>query len=74
MARKVRFRVNPNRIPDDSSGFTPDAPRDVSLAESSLLSIPQGSMVTVDQMLSDFPLRYVAGQALANFRSAGSQR
>jgi hypothetical protein len=63
LARKPRYRLNPNRIRDDS--VTNAADNDLTLAETSQLSIPAGSTLTVEQLLSDFPLQYVTGQAQA---------
>jgi len=74
LARKPRFRINPNRIPDDSAGLTPTTDQNLTLAETSLLSLPSGSRMSVEDLLSNFPLRFVDGQALANFQTARSRQ
>ena len=48
--------------PPDSQGFSRTDDQNVILAESAALSIPPGSPVTVEQMLTDFPLQYVTNQ------------
>lgn len=55
------------RWPDqrDTQGFSPTDDPNVQLAESAALSIPPGSRLTVEQILSDFPYSYVANQRRA---------
>jgi hypothetical protein len=72
LAAKPRFRLNPNRVPDDTSGFTVTKDQDLTLAEAVLLSIPPGSTMTPSDLLSNFPLTFVSGQASANAQSGGT--
>ena len=64
MARKPQYRTNPNRMRDDT--YTNPKDDDLTLAEISQLSIPPGSTMTVEQLLNDFPLQFVNGQATAS--------
>lgn len=64
MARKVRYKLNPNLMRDDT--YTNAADNDLTLAEISQLSIPAGSTMTVEQLLNDFPLQYVQGLGRAS--------
>ena len=61
MARKPVYRINPNRIRDDT--YTDPQNNDLTLAEISQLSLQPG--MTVEQLLNDFPLQFVNGQQRA---------